>query len=52
MSAVGSMRFLPAYAGDEPCVASNTAACVPMFAPPATPSPPIIAAHRSDTMSP
>ena len=52
MSAVGFMRFVPAYVGDDPCVASNTAASVPMFAPPAMPSPPIIAAQRSETMSP
>jgi hypothetical protein len=50
--AVGLTLFWPLYFGAEPCVASNTAAAVPMLAPGATPSPPTMPAVRSDRMSP
>ena len=50
--AVGLTRFCPVYFGAEPCVASKTAASVPMFAPGATPRPPTRPAVRSLTMSP
>ena len=52
MSAIGLTRFWPAYLGALPCVASNTAPLVPMFAPGARPSPPIMPAPRSEMMSP
>ena len=50
--AVGFTLFCPLYFGADPCVASKTAACSPMFAPGATPSPPTSPAVRSLMMSP
>ena len=48
----GFTLFCPAYRGALPCVGSKSAASFPMFAPGATPSPPINPAQRSETMSP
>ena len=50
--AIGFTLFIPLYFGALPWVASNTATSSPMFAPGATPSPPINPAHRSLMMSP
>ena len=47
-TAPGLAMFLPVYFGAVPCVASNIAARSPMFAPAATPSPPVSAAAASE----
>jgi hypothetical protein len=44
--------FWPAYLGAEPWVGSKIAVASPKFPPGAIPSPPIIPAQRSETMSP
>ena len=52
ISAIGFTLFMPLYLGADPCVASNTAYSSPTLPPGAIPSPPIMPAPRSETMSP
>src|SRR5882762_1196603 len=51
-SEMGFAIPLPAMSGAEPCTASNIAACSPIFAPGARPSPPARPAISSERMSP
>src|SRR4028119_2419370 len=48
----GFARFWPAYFGADPWTGSKTAISSPMFAPGATPRPPVSPAQRSERMSP
>src|SRR6185503_19591058 len=50
--AIGFTLFWPAYFGADPWVGSKIATSSPKLAPGAIPSPPIIPAARSETMSP
>ena len=52
ISAVGLAIPFPAFSGHEPCTASATKISSPMFAPGATPRPPMMAARWSARMSP